>query len=240
MWPASKPPPSIMVKPCKGNMADQCRSRGRETAVTPRAQPVGDGRISRAFLQSRAARQVCDALDATADELVERSGAMNTPATLAGWVRTAGEATIPSDDEDPFGHGGLLDEPQPMPRGVSGNATPRGEAPLSESVGEVTVPEEASYDRSTALPSGPVGQEAAAALLGAHESHVLTRTAHVVWCRVCGRHAAIRLGIGLQRPCVGQATGAYPARIERLRGRRHPVTAEPLEAATHQVPDVLH
>ena len=192
------------------------------------ARPVDDGRISRAFLQSKAARQVCDGRDDTADGPVARSSALDSPVVLVGSVNQAGACVFLSDDEDPFGHGGLLDEPQPLPRGVGGNATPRGEARLDERVSEVTGPEVVSNEPSTVLPSVPAGQEAAAALLGAHESHVLTRTAHVVWCRVCGRHAAIRLGIGLQRPCVGQATGAYPARIERLRGRRHPVTAEPL------------
>ena len=63
---------------------------------------------------------------------------------------------------------------------------------------------------------------------GAHVSHVLTRTASVVWCRVCGRHAAVRLGVGLKQPCPDIADGAYPKRIERLRARLRPVTAASL------------
>ena len=49
----------------------------------------------------------------------------------------------------------------------------------------------------------------------AHASHKLRRTKHVVWCAVCGRHAAIRLGSGLIQRCRGHADGAYPARLRR-------------------------
>ena len=182
-------------------------------------------------MQSKGARQVCDAGDGTVDALVVRNSALDSAAVQVGSVNQRGVCTFLSDDEDPFGHGGLLDDPQPLPRGVGGNATPRGEARLDERVSEVTGPEVASNEPSTVLPSVLAGHEAAAALLSAHVSHVLTRALHIVWCRVCGRHAAIRFGIGLQRPCVGRAIGAYLARIERLRGGRHPVIAEPHEAA---------
>ena len=58
----------------------------------------------------------------------------------------------------------------------------------------------------------------------AHASHSLRRCAHVVWCEHCGRHAATRLGSGLLNTCRGTATGAYPARIARLKEGRHPVS----------------
>ena len=64
---------------------------------------------------------------------------------------------------------------------------------------------------------------------GAHESHKLSRKAHVVWCRLCGRHAVTRLGVGLRNECRGEATGVYPSRLQRLRQRLHPVTAVPLD-----------
>ena len=225
LWPTSKPPPSILTRQCKGNMADRCRSRGRETAVSPMARPVDDGRISRAFLQSKAAHQLCDVGGATTEALVSHSGALERMAALVGSDQPPGRCRSLSDEEDPFGHGGLLDEPQPMPRGMGGNAIPRGEARSDESVDDLIVPVSVSIEQDIGHLSGPA-VEAPAALFGAHDTHVLTRTAHVVWCRVCGRHAATRLGIGLQRPCVGRATGAYPARIERLRGGRHPIIAE--------------
>ena len=63
---------------------------------------------------------------------------------------------------------------------------------------------------------------------GAHASHQLCGTAHVIWCKTCGRHAAVRLGVGLLRKCRGTADGAYPTRLERLRAGKHPVSGNPL------------
>ena len=120
------------------------------------------------------------------------------------------------EDEDPFGHGGQLDEPLVPFTGVGGHAAPRsGSLQLNAQGSEGTEPcisQHEATDGSVATltaPEGELGEER----LGAHESHVLTRSAHVVWCRLCGRHAAVRLGVGLQRRCVGVAVGAYFARI---------------------------
>ena len=108
-----------------------------------------------------------------------------------------------SDEEDPFGHGGQLDEEQPHPWGVCGHAALHGDAVRSdEQSNEAIGPEGITRHCGTASLL-PEESEDRGSLLGAHQSHVLTRTAHVVWCRVCGRHAALRLGIGLQRPFVG-------------------------------------
>ena len=63
-----------------------------------------------------------------------------------------------------------------------------------------------------------------ASVKGAHDTHILTRSAQVVWCRVCGRHAAVRIGVGLQRACTGLASGVYTSRINRLRRNCHPIT----------------
>ena len=124
-----------------------------------------------------------------------------------------------------------------MPRGMGGNAIPRGEARSFEFANEVTVPMTVPMEQDIGHLFGPA-PEATTALSGAHETHVLTRTAYVVWCRVCGRHAASRLGIGLQRSCVGRANGVYPARKARLRGWRHPTTVEPLVAAMYGAPEI--
>ena len=140
------------------------------------------------------------------------------------------QGTWNEDEEDPFGHGALLDEPQ-TPMGVGGDAAPDRSSAQTETIEEAlgTVPE--CHQRETRetieLPNASANSPENA-LQGAHASHVLTRTAHVVLCRICGRHAAVRLGVGLQRPCAGFATGAYPARIARLREQRHPVTGRPL------------
>ena len=97
---------------------------------------------------------------------------------------------------------------------------------LAATVGEEFLVTQASV--SVALPAA-TATEVSGDLLGAHASHNLTRTVDVIWCRQCGRHVAVRLGVLLQRPCVGVAVGAYPARIERLKNRRHLVFAVSLD-----------
>ena len=132
------------------------------------------------------------------------------------WLRTRTTTTT-------FGHGAQLYEPQTSPGCAGGHAARTGDAargtrnindairpePVILSVGMCTTGDQEPRDSNGAEASG-----------GAHGSHVLTRTAHVIWCT--------RLGVGLQRPCVGVATGAYPARIERLRSGRNPISGAPL------------
>ncbi len=46
----------------------------------------------------------------------------------------------------------------------------------------------------------------------------------IVWCRLCGRYAARRVGVGLAQPCNGLAAGAHATHLHRLRQGRHPLT----------------
>ena len=83
------------------------------------ARPIDDGRLSVAFLQSKAARQVHDVVEVSLDSPAPGSGVLNSTVVEVGIsVVLAGRDSF-SADEGPFGHGGHLDEPQPCPRGAS-------------------------------------------------------------------------------------------------------------------------
>ena len=112
------------------------------------------------------------------------------------------------EDEDPFGHIHLGFGSSPEPRREATGTPAGGGAALAATSPTAEVPE-------TQRP-------------GAHASHALRRTAHLVWCTLCGRHAAIRLGVGLQGECKGMADGAYPARLARLRRGCHPISGAPI------------
>ena len=106
----------------------------------------------------------------------------------------------PFEEEDPFGHGFDLDK------------------------GARCAP--SLVDATPALPMEAHGERTRQ--IGAHPSHTLNKVAHVVWRTTCGKHAVVRLGAGLSGPCQGEATGPYPARIARLRARRHPLFGAPI------------
>ena len=206
--------------------------------MTPIAR-LDDGRLSCAYLQTKAAHRVHFETEEQRTVLLPVGNARKYESTEPGIydLISLQDHNVGTDEEDPFGHGALLDETQAAPTGACGHAALEGG--LAQSVATVAVDagngpgmhhQEAV---SVATPSSLAPREVADDVLpGAHTTHVLTRTAHVVWCRVCGRHAVVRLGVGLQRPCVGIAVGAHPARIERLRSRKHPVTGFPLCEST--------
>ncbi len=58
--------------------------------------------------------------------------------------------------------------------------------------------------------------------------HSLFITGSVIWCGLCGRYAARRLGAALKRQCPGRADGAAATQLARLRAGRHPLTGRPL------------
>ncbi len=58
--------------------------------------------------------------------------------------------------------------------------------------------------------------------------HSLLITGSVVWCGLCGRYAARRLGAALKRQCPGRAEGAASTQLARLRAGRHPLTGKAL------------
>ena len=111
-------------------------------------------------------------------------------------------------DEDPFRHA-LLGFDGPAPRIAQDEEAMVGAPFVSQAA--------ASLEEG---PSGQLGK-------GAHPSHALRRTAHIIWCAHCGRHAATRLGVGLMRQRRGVAEGAYPTRIQRLKSGLSPTTGDP-------------
>ncbi len=58
--------------------------------------------------------------------------------------------------------------------------------------------------------------------------HKLRITGSVIWCCVCGNHAARRLGKALKTDCPGGASTANQTRLSRLKQGLHPLTSRPL------------
>ena len=118
------------------------------------------------------------------------------------------ETSEDEDLDDPFGFAAMGFDNEPAAAPVAAAASPTANAHVG--------PAEALPVAIGPWPSS------------AHESHSVTRIGHVIWCRRCGRHAAVRLGVGLLKPCCGLAAGAHLARIARLQVGRHPVSGDPL------------
>ena len=148
-----------------------------------------------------------------------------------------------SQKEDPFGHlASEFDDDappkaprQPVPIPPEGSGLQTAEvSPEEDPLGHLAVglddAEPAPALAASAEPSGgnEGGEEQPSQCGGARPSHSLGRVAHIVWCTVYERHAAKRLGSGLLGSCRGEATGAYPRRIARLRARRHPLIGVPV------------
>ena len=216
-WSGDERPPLAVRKPCKGSMADRCRSRGREVANEPVSRLLDDGRVSFAHLRSQAASPFAPTVTAAP------SG------SLPADVRRELPPSAEEDEEDPFGFIGLgMDGPaDAVTRSIAGEIVASHQHTAS---GNEATNVRCHQDRERAGRNRVRSHEGHDEQIGgAHESHKLSRTAHVVWCRLCGRHAATRLGVGLRNVCRGEATGVYPSRLQRLRQRLHPVTAVPLD-----------
>ena len=187
---------------CKGTMGTRCRIAGRVRGLSPGAASFDDGAILIAVLRAEGAERFFPQQGGTVPE-VQSAGVEGHVATQSSMPQVFGS----DHEEDPFGHAQL------------GFDNDDGVLPVSE-------PQQCpAADR----PEAPHDAVALEEPQGAHRSHVLSKVGHLVWCTRCGRHAAVRLGIGLIRPCKGVATGAYPSRIARLRSRRHPISGALLD-----------
>ena len=132
---------------------------------------MDDGRLSRVFLRAKAAQRVH----------VDIAGPNFPPASVAfTGISVSAEPSIgeligfhdhsrDADEEDPFGHGADLDEPQ-APAGVCGHATSVGEfASVDVDVDVGTGPEQHQDTVSEAtLPSAVSRQATDGGLHGAH------------------------------------------------------------------------
>ena len=181
---------------------------GRERAVTSAVAAFDDGFLSMAFLRSKGAHRVySEGLhdSATRDSIHEIAACGYTeahmePRQILIVVPCPFETTNDDSEDDPFGHNQLGFDDGP---GLA---------------------DELAWGQTVATPApGPEQADG-----GAHASHWLQRVANIVWCSVRGRHAAVRLGTGLRGACRGEATGAYPLRISRLRAGLHPTTGLPV------------
>ena len=207
-------------KPCRGSLTLRSRVSSRTSSMDPLT--YDNGNVPLAFLHERLAVKIY------APQLEFEGGVPRPPLPPEVEVHASPglEERPPSiaseSEEDPFGHlqAGLGDSPAV----VSSNAGMAAGTPCIPPVVDPGVSEESAAGDGIALQhvtgdAGPI-----------HASHSLRTTAGAVWCSHCGRSAITRIGVGLLRPCRGFADGAYPARMERLRAGRHPVSGRPLRA----------
>ena len=198
-------------------MGERCSIEGREVARPSVQGNPDDGAISLATLSAFGAQRVDfppTAPNVNVSQLTAASGNTAADGDASPVAAAQGvDAILPTFDsregkEDPFGFADLgFDNETPL-------TLPSTSAHCAAHT--LVVPAEA-------LPVAPASR-----LAGAHGSHTICKTGHVIWCRRCGRHAAVRLGVGLLKPCVGKAEGAHPARLVRLRDGRHPISGDPL------------
>ena len=216
-WSTGRPPQSFR-RICRGTMDERCNLRGRQIAVPPSRGPSDDGAISFATLRAKGAVKVTHLrLDELAgDQLVAGGGAVTDATTttpLHSHARPAGATEEDTGGDNEAGR--VVVYPEGALEGSATSGLASGTA--------VEGLEDTPADSLAA--SAPRGSSTSAT---AHPSHELRKTGHIVWCSRCGRHAAVRLGSGLLQPCRGEASGAYPARIRRLKSGCHPVTGAPV------------
>ena len=218
--------PSVELRrECRGTMSERCAIQGRQFAIQPSRGVDDDGAISYADLAARGAQRLAFAGSLAAAFNAEAGGYADSEVVTHGQHGQSADVQVlpavpSSSEDDPFGHnhrgfddpGDAADEHAANPAAASGGLNEQGarESGMAASA----MPDTLAVDSQSA---GPQRQSA-------HATHSLRRSGHVVWCFRCGRHAAVRLGIGLLQECRGFAEGAYPARIRRLVERRHPIT----------------
>ena len=208
-------------------MSERCLIQGRQQAIQPLKGFDDDGAIAYADLAARGANRIdLDDAQPTSGTSTEAGGYAVSPPESYDHLGSSTEnqqryALTMSLDEDPFGHNHLgFDD--------SGDAAHVEAASLhvADDCPSVMGNPQGDLAANAVVDTGsdPIAQLVGQQRQIAHASHSLRRSGHVVWCFRCGRHAAVRLGIGLLQECRGFADGAYPARIRRLIDRRHPVT----------------
>ena len=133
--------------------------------------------------------------------------------------------------EDSFGLTALGMDDQESASQAGNVRTASDEQPAPVAVIEAAtqdIAEVSTQWRQRAPRHGVVAVPPQPATSGAHQSHALRWTGHVVWCSKCSRHAAERLGVGLIREYRGTTDGADLARTARLKSGKHPVSGEQL------------
>ena len=216
-WSTGRPPQSFR-RICRGTMDERCNLRGRQIAVPPSRGPSDDGAISFATLRAKGAVKVTHLrLDELAgDQLVAGGDAVTDATTMTPLHSHARPAVATEEDTGGDNEAGRV---AVYPEGALGGSATSGLASGTAVEGLEDTPAD------SLAASAPRGSSTSAT---AHPSHELRKTGHIVWCSRCGRHAAVRLGSGLLQPCRGEASGAYPARIRRLKSGCHPVTGAPV------------
>ena len=239
-WSGGPVRTAALRRPCRGNMAHRCGATTSADSHNP--STFDDGCISLATLHAQFARRIyedvrpaqCRQLEMTRPEPVPQE------ADVSDMVQEYPPSVASEEEEDVFGHQRLgMDDPFIL---GSGNPPSRSESRRQEMDNEPLTfvgPPAMDAEPGQQSSSPPELEDVDGEQVGqVHASHRMRRTINVVWCTDCGRSAIQRIGVGLLRPCRGVATGAYPARIARIRAGRHPVTGSPLrqDSVLHLVP----
>ena len=164
-------------------MTDKSKARGKATTTTPIARPTDDGRVCHAFLQAKAAHRTHLVAEEHGEVSVPaRSARLNSTETGIDDLAELRDHRVESDEDDPFGHGALWDEPQIAPTGVCGLAALDGE--FARVVANVVVgigsEEPLRVAVSEATPSLAAMEDEDGVLLGAHVTHVPREPC--MWC----------------------------------------------------------
>ena len=156
-WAPDSNPPVALRRPCKGTMA--CRAGVAESSTSSMGGNTGDhGSLGLSFLRSKGA---------------ELHMPQRTEQGSLGHVPLVGASPPPyvelgleheESEDDPFGHQ-LLDI---------------GFDDREQEIAARTIVQPETVGRNQATGSGTGNSTSA------HVSHTLRRTAHVVWCSVCG------------------------------------------------------
>ena len=218
-WTEGHSAPVTLRSSCKGTIAERA---GLPEGIPTGTQPqVDDGFYSFGFLRSKGAAR----WNMPSPPQEERSGYARSVvdelaiASLRQPVHTAhADAVVPS--LSPY-----LEETHFRSR-QSGDVEAPEEAVFSPFQ---PLAREAEFEEVDPLTTARETRVGGVMRRGAaHASHQLRQSAHVVWCRLCGHFASLRIGVGLTRACPGVAKGVYASRLKRLKLMQHPVTAQPL------------
>ena len=185
-WAPEASPPVALRRTCKGTMGSRA-GIATDPGSRPAAELADDGFLSRAFLRNKGANMArAQPID------VGDAGQVPPPTAQRGAM----------DERPTSTPRGEFSEEEPFDLQLTGLGHDDSET-VAIGAPALVQQQPAEVLSDTAV---PVRRQSSA-----HVSHALQKTANVVWCSVCGRFAAGRLG---------SAEGVYPSRLRRLRQRQ--------------------
>ena len=202
-------------------MGARCAIQGREREISTDPSALDDGAISLAELHSkcRTRLQATAPEDLSVDVVAGGNAATPVDASEQGPTYQPREEDLAfavaweAPEDDPFGYAALGfddDEARATPRAEMGAGLAGG---ANNGVEALAIEQRKAHGASFAH-GAPFARPAPCS------PHCVVQPLRAA----CSRAA----GSGLIGRCRGEATGAYPARIARLRDKKHPTTGEPI------------